>query len=226
MKKIIMLFFITIIVFFAVTPANEVLNKYTDNEPYTYPIYPGTDEWVDAWEGRSTLDMTALLQIPENKLAQMTTEALLESVMNYPFVSNYSAYNTIKGFYEALYETFNGFRELMSREDCREVLFNLYDSTKVMTEAEHEILDKDENLSGYEFSRMFFYTSTLEFLLACDNIANGEYTENETAQLERMLAKKKKKEKNQNFIPQIAIFMPDMSGKLEKVGSESKKAVT
>ncbi len=56
-------------------------NSYTDNEPYKYPITPGSDEWKQLKNHDEMIDNC---QIPETKLKMLTTNALVETVLEYP----------------------------------------------------------------------------------------------------------------------------------------------
>lgn len=69
---------------------------------YNYPIKPGTDEWKAL---KTHKEMLAACQIPQNILNNMTTEALVESCLDYPLFSDILAYN----------ETQNGFSKIASR---------------------------------------------------------------------------------------------------------------
>lgn len=66
--------------------------------------------------------MLDVCQIPEDKLQGMTTEALLETVLAYPLITDYYAYNSIEDACDIMYNEFNGFRELFSKNDVRTVL--------------------------------------------------------------------------------------------------------
>lgn len=52
----------------------------------------------------------------------MTTEALLETVLNYPFMINLFAFSTPEQGYNSVYNSFNGLQELTARSDVITVL--------------------------------------------------------------------------------------------------------
>ena len=87
--------------------------------PYVYPLQPGTPEWKAII---SRKDRAAACQIPEDLLPAMTTRALAETVLNYPFMVDLYVWNTTSIGFQALLEDFNGLRELVSRPDGLEVL--------------------------------------------------------------------------------------------------------
>lgn len=93
--------------------------------PYQYPILPGTDEW-EAFESRT--EMVEACQIPEHLLDNMTTDALLQTILNYPFLSEMVMfYRTPEeceresGFWHIAGE-FNGLQEFMKRKDALQSL--------------------------------------------------------------------------------------------------------
>ena len=87
--------------------------------PYVYPLQPNTPEWKAII---SRKDRAAACQIPADILPAMTTRALAETVLNYPFLSDMYAWNTTSIGFHVLLEDFNGLRELVSRSDGLEVL--------------------------------------------------------------------------------------------------------
>jgi hypothetical protein len=86
---------------------------------YEYPVLPGSDEWVSLG---TTDARVAACQIPEDALKNMTTGALAETVIGYPFIINISAYNSREEGLAAFVKEFNGVRELMTRADAESVL--------------------------------------------------------------------------------------------------------
>lgn len=94
---------------------------YSITEPYEYPAYPGTEEWqalVD--EGLSTPDLRELLRVPEEILQEMTTDALIQTVLDFPYVFEPLAYDDRRSGFDAHFENNSGLSELYAREDCLE----------------------------------------------------------------------------------------------------------
>ena len=58
-----------------------------------------------------------MLQIPQEILENMTTDALVECVVNYPYFPDMDAFSTQELGYKAVRDGFNGLRELESRPD-------------------------------------------------------------------------------------------------------------
>lgn len=100
---------------------------YTIDEPYEYPVVPGTEEWValDTFEEKLELS-----QIPDEILQEMTTAALIKTVMDYPLAASLFAHDTPDDplrSYNVVKGEFNGLAELDQRlnENPEEVFENL-----------------------------------------------------------------------------------------------------
>ena len=100
---------------------NNSNENHTIDTPYVYPVVPGTHEWniLD-----TQAEKVAVCQIPVDILSSLTTEALVETVLDYPLMCNISAYNNFLSGYEAVKAQFNGLQELSTRSDAEEVLSN------------------------------------------------------------------------------------------------------
>lgn len=148
-----------------------------DDTPYLFPVVPGTSEWESFQTKQEMLDVC---QIPENKLKNMTTEALLETVMNYPLIDNFFVFNTIEDACDVMSDDFNGFRELFSRNDVVPVLLERYSTTNILTADE----------LGSSLSGDFFEPATLEYLIACNEIENGSMDVDDLEYFYELLAEK------------------------------------
>ncbi len=115
-NKILFLFcglvLISVVTIGLMLPSVNATTEATNNIPYTYPIQRGTDEWLQL---KTLEDKLAACQIPEDVLSQMTTDALIETVKNYPLAINIYAYSTIDRGYEVVKSQFNGLAELDRR---------------------------------------------------------------------------------------------------------------
>lgn len=74
---------------FAGQNAGGKLAEASMDEPYQYPITPADEAWADF---KTSQEMYDACQIPDGVLTRMTTEALLETVLNYPFLGTYKCY--------------------------------------------------------------------------------------------------------------------------------------
>ena len=104
-----------------------ITSGYTISEPYAYPIVGGTEAW-NQLETRA--DMAEACMVPEEILTEMTTHALLETVLDYPLLGELLAFNSEDQGFERICRSFNGLQELLLREDLPETLvrFSLEDS--------------------------------------------------------------------------------------------------
>lgn len=73
-----------------ISEENSMLEYYID-EPYVYPTVPGTDAWNAL---TSRVEKGNVCEIPNVILDNMTTNALLESYLNYPLLGDIFAWPT------------------------------------------------------------------------------------------------------------------------------------
>ncbi|MDD5605191.1 MAG: hypothetical protein PHX29_04705 [Dehalococcoidales bacterium] len=85
------------------------------NDAYDYPIRPDTEEWKQL---HGFNDMLNACQIPENVLKNMSTAALVETVLDYPLLFVYTAHNDWQQGFDMLVSNFNGLQELFNRKDA------------------------------------------------------------------------------------------------------------
>lgn len=86
----------------------------SDEQPYAYPVVPGSSAWKRL---KNMSEMMKACQIPEEKAANMTTDALLASVLDYPLLPSYFTYDHPEDYCDLLMQNFNGLKELFSRKD-------------------------------------------------------------------------------------------------------------
>ena len=97
----------------------------TIDTPYTFPITPNMEEWASF---RSRDEMVAACQIPEEILSKLSTHALVETILTYPFLSEITMFYRTQmecdrelGFWR-IANSFNGLQELLTRDDALSVL--------------------------------------------------------------------------------------------------------
>ena len=118
MKKF---FLLIILLLFLFTTANSQLI----DEPYDFPIKPGTPEW----EQFSTRDeMLKAVQIPDDILKKLNTKALVETCLTYPLFDDILIYSSHRRAIEKIINDFNGFGELLLKQDVFTYLFEKYES--------------------------------------------------------------------------------------------------
>lgn len=113
--------------------AKAIDGGYDIDTPYVCPIQPGTDEWFAI---SSHAERAAACQIPENILSRLTTEALVQSVLEYPFFTDIMFFSTAEQGYRIVRDHYNGLQELERREDGLKGLYQYYMDTKVARSSE------------------------------------------------------------------------------------------
>lgn len=141
---------------------------------FEYPLRPEMEEWGKLNHG----ERVSALQIPESILKDMSTEELVETVLDYPCSLDMFFFNTYQGGFESLKNSFNGIRELFSREDAGRHLLNVYKEQKL--EDFLKITSDDEK---FEKSRWLDF---LETMLAQPEIMSS-FSNDEKSELIRFI---------------------------------------
>lgn len=92
-------------------------------DAYDYPIKPGSPEWAQL---TSSQQMDSVLQIPDDILFSISTEGLVETCLSYPRFGDLYFAEDYQWAFEVLTDHFNGFSELLSRDDAALKLFDRY----------------------------------------------------------------------------------------------------
>lgn len=160
-RKLSLILSTVFLVLSCIIPFQVFASKNLD-APYNYPVLPGTAEWADF----TTRDQKiAVCQIPEPLLENMSTKSLALTVLNYPLLNDYIAYNDHLLAAENMAMEFNGYRELLQREDINAVLLDLYEESEVYTENKATTFrDTSEELYNY------FLVPNIEYLLAYSQV--------------------------------------------------------
>ena len=93
-------------------------------DTFEYPIRPGSEEWSRLG---SLAEKVQVCQIPEQTLESISTEGLLETLLNYPLILDYGAFNDMQMGFERIISENNGFKEFYSREDLFSVISDRYE---------------------------------------------------------------------------------------------------
>lgn len=150
MKKVIIVVVVYILSFCRIVNAQEFNPYHTnviDYNGYSYPIFPGCDEWIDM----SYSQRLESLQIPSDTLKNISTSRLLETCLYYPFnIDALISDNYFIGF-ENVRMNFNGYEELFQRTSFIQDLIDLYDSRDVFF---IEQINDDYDCGQYSFDFM------------------------------------------------------------------------
>lgn len=120
-----------IILVFALSGCDKIPEDEPDNncqafeysDTYQYPLTPGTDEWK-SYEG----NIREALQIPADVLEIISTEGLLESLLNHPYFIDYNLYDSRQLGFNHLSYWSPGIGVLLGRPDFFSVIFDRYQS--------------------------------------------------------------------------------------------------
>ena len=123
-------------------------NGYTG---YRYPVLPLMSTWPYGNPG----EMLRVCQIPEDVLATMSTDELLQSVLMYPMWINAMVYSSMEQGNAMVRRSFNGLAELCEREDRCECLLKLIGEHPDWFEPQLSSYD-NELSSMYQTSRSIY----------------------------------------------------------------------
>lgn len=118
MKNII----VCLICFYSVFTYGQVID-----EPYGFPVNPGTEEWSKL---KTEKERYSAMQIPEETLHNLSTNAIVISCINFPAFGFFGAYNNYQDGFIIMATKFNGLQELAKRKDAGECLINIYERSK------------------------------------------------------------------------------------------------
>lgn len=124
---------VSVLSLWAVAASKPPASPYTIDIPYEYPYIPGTQEWINLGSTKARREAS---QVPDEVLEHMTTDALLLTVLDYPFRADMYAFNTIEMGYDALKKQCNGLREFENRPDYLDVLSQYCEAASTLSEDE------------------------------------------------------------------------------------------
>jgi hypothetical protein len=97
------------------------------DDSYRFPVRGGMEEWKTF---TSHVQMLEACTVPENVLATMSTEGLIETCMDYPLKNDLGNYNDFQNGFECVMSGFNGLQELLKRNDAGKKLTAFYRTMK------------------------------------------------------------------------------------------------
>ena len=131
--------------------------------PWDYPVKPGMEEWK---RFQSNKEMTEACQIPESILSSLSTKELTAICLQYPLLLSMFAFNTPDQGIDALFNEFNGIRELFKRNGASKELLIWYNC-----QIRNCSLLVEKNFSDVEKGCFVYSIAKIEYLLsrATDN---------------------------------------------------------
>ena len=154
MKRIVSLF---LLVFCGLSASCQILLR--DSSEFKLPYKPGSTEWERL---KTTSARTTALQIPKDILAKISTKGLLEVCLDYPYTYDMFAYNDFDMGFNSIQKKFNGFKELLRREDLVDALLDKYEK---IPQYHSKVQDRAKNVDMPSL-RMFLivYMTGLDFI--------------------------------------------------------------
>lgn len=131
---------------------NNIVYSETNYAKY-YSELIESNEWKQVFKTRT--ERVEAAQIPEEVLKKMNTDELIEAVIKYPLLCELYAYNEFRTGFEQVYDSYNGIRELLNRDDAGNKLINFYNSlndSRYISEDRTDIMNLQIILAQPEFT--------------------------------------------------------------------------
>ena len=147
---------------------------------------------MPGWKSLNTLaEKLAACQIPQDTLQRLSTEALVQTFLDYPMFLLYSAYTDSLGGMARVISGFNGMQELLRRKDAGSFLVKKY--------LEYDPLAHDENWSDDKMGEFSLKLDGLERLLGHDSILTSLQADERRNLLSLAVDRFKKKVQDRNY---------------------------
>ena len=130
------------------------------NVHFSFPVKPGDDAWTKMG---SPISRIISMQVPDSILFDISTEELLNVCLDFPYIIDLAFSDNYQKGLEILMGEFNGFKELLNREDVVAVL-------EKELEAIPQKVCSLKNKTDIEKGSFSFKCLCLELLIAQDTI--------------------------------------------------------
>ena len=90
---------------------------------WDYPVKPGSEEW---YQLKTEKERISAVQVPEDILAKLTSEELVDLCIKFPLFGYYTAFNTPQDGFLIMVARYNIFGHLLSRKDAGKSLITAY----------------------------------------------------------------------------------------------------
>ena len=132
-------------------------------DKYKFPDISGMNDWT---RPNIIQERLQALQVPDAVLAEISTEGLLETCIEFPYLIDIFHYDNFQNGFEMLQAEFNGFREILKRPDLTTVLIEKYKWMCVD-------VNEAKSFRSADKGRFSFRHFVLEFMLAQDIVLNN-----------------------------------------------------
>jgi hypothetical protein len=93
----------------------ECMNMARPVDSYNYPVYPGMPEWEQLG---TTEEMIAACQVPGNILNEMSTQAVIQAIWEYPFMLEVLHRDQYQVDFDGVFSGNNAYKALAKRDDA------------------------------------------------------------------------------------------------------------
>lgn len=129
MKKLFKSLFLTLLLGLVLSQVAGAVNM--DD---VYPVRPGSDEWYAL---ANHDQMVAACRIPQEVLDSLSSEELVDAIMEFPLFIDIFAFDFSEGAREHIASICDAYRELLTRPDGTEVLTQAYDAAVAKRSDDH-----------------------------------------------------------------------------------------
>lgn len=98
--------------------ANLPEQKNPSAQAHVYEVLPESEQW----DSMTVVERLDACHVSKQEVVNMPTQALVDTVLNYPYLINIYAYNSLEEGIEMVSGHFAGLQELLSRDDCAQKL--------------------------------------------------------------------------------------------------------
>lgn len=146
MKKILRL--VSVIIVLVMIFPIESISAIASVKPYKNAVTQSInvqkyyEDIVNSIEWQTTISRKIrgeMLQLPKDAIESMSTDELIEAVLNYPFFHDIYAFDDIQMGFDKMFDSFNGVRELAKRNDVASELLRMYSNEEVLTKADTDV---------------------------------------------------------------------------------------
>lgn len=118
-KRVVSIFVIFVMLFlYSLSAGAIIIIDDTISTAHVYSVLPGSDEWNNL-----TMDeKISVSYVDENTAVRMTTEALLQTTLDYPFIINIRAYGLASTGIDIVKDYFPPLAELIDRRDAYQTI--------------------------------------------------------------------------------------------------------
>lgn len=174
-------FFVILSLFFSCN--KEEADKTCNPDKYIFPIQPGSDEWKNLNSHKAMVDVC---QIPEKTVKNMCTTGLIDTYFDYPLLFTIFAFNNTNEGLKQISEEFNGFEELLQRDNSASLLLIKYASINPTDVINTEWTDLEK---GFFMQNLRILELTLGFEPIRNKLTKQERTKIIEIGLEKLEAK-------------------------------------